>query len=104
MPCFFDDEEEVARLCAGGSPVIVSLCCDRASPNFRACAWLWKQMEKPALRRFILPHLEPCSLHGVQLVKSRPTGGRAVIAAMASLACLMKQWRYCAAGRPRSMA
>ena len=90
MPCFFDDEEAVLRLCAGGSPVIVSLCCDQASPNFRACAWLWKQMEKPALRRLILPHLEPCSLHGVQLVKCRPTGGKAVIAAMASLACLMK--------------
>ena len=95
MPCFFDDEEELLRLCAGGSPVIVSLCCDRASPNFRACAWLWKQMEKPALRRLILPHLEPCSLHGVQLVNCRPTGGRAVIAAMSTLACLMKQWRYC---------
>ena len=94
MPVFFDDVTEVLRLCAGGALVIVSICCDRASANFRACAWLWKQMDLPQLRRCILPHFEPCALHGVSLVKCRAKGGKALIAAMASLGCLMKQQRF----------
>ena len=94
MPFFFDEEQEVLRLCEGASPLIVSLCCDRAAANFRACAWLWRQMASPLLRRRVLPHIEPCALHGVSLVKCRATGGKALIAAMASLGCLMRQWRF----------
>ena len=94
MPVFFDDVAGLQRLCEGGALLIVSMCCDRASSNFRACAWMWKQMESPLLRRCILPHFEPCALHGVSLVKIRAQGGKAMIDAMASLGCLMKQQRF----------
>ena len=94
MPVFFDDAAGLQRLCEGGALVIVSMCCDRASANFRACAWMWKQMDSPLLRRCILPHFEPCALHGVSLVKCRSQGAKTLIAAMASLGCLMKQERF----------
>ena len=94
MPFFFDDVAEVQRLCAGASLVIVSMCCDRASQNFRACAWLWKQMESPLLRPRTFPHFEPCAPHGINLVKCRAEGGKALLAVMASLGCLMRQWRF----------
>ena len=94
MPAFFDDVADVLRLCTGASLVIVSLCCDRASPNFRACAWLWKQMASPQLSHRIFPHIEPCALHGINLVKCRATGGKALITVMSSLGCLMRGWRF----------
>ena len=94
MPFFFDDMAAVdAKL--GASPcVVLSLCCDRASANFKACAWLWAQISKPPLGRRLLPHLEPCALHGVHLVKCRPLASRDTVAATSTLAALMRQWRF----------
>ena len=94
MPFFFDDVDGLLPLCNDGSTVIVSLCCDRASANFRACAWLWQQMNSPVLRRLVLPHIEPCALHGIQLVKCRATGAKKLLTTMSSLGCLMRQWRF----------
>ena len=91
MPFFFDDDDELLPLCHAGSTVIVSLCCDRASANFRACAWLWQQMNSPVLRRLVLPLIEPCALHGIQLVKCRATGAKKLLTTMSSLGCLMRQ-------------
>jgi len=85
MPFFFDDVDGLLPLCNDGSTVIVSLCCDRASANFRACAWLWQQMNSPVLRRLVLPHIEPCALHGIQLVKCRATGANKLLTTMSSL-------------------
>ena len=94
MPFFFDDMAAVdAKL--GASPcVILSLCCDRASANFKACAWLWAQISKPPVGRRLLPHLEPCALHGVHLVKCRPSASRDTVAATSTLSALMRQWRF----------
>ena len=94
MPFFFDDMAAVdAKL--GASPcVILSLCCDRASANFKACAWIWAQISQPPLGRRLLPHLEPCALHGVHLVKCRPSASRDTVAATSALAVLMRQWRF----------
>ena len=51
-------------------------------------------MDSPLLRHRVLPHIEPCALHAVNLVKCRATGGKALFTAMASLGCLMRQWRF----------
>ena len=94
MPFFFDDVDELLPLCPEGSTFIVSLCCDRAAANFRACAWLWRQMNSPVLRRSLLPHIEPCALHGIHLVKCRAIGAKKLLTTMSSLGCLMRQWRF----------
>ena len=99
MPFFFDDIEEVAAELGASPCVILSLCCDRASANFRACAWLWAQIAAPRLGKVLLPHIEPCALHGVHLVKCRPSSCKAAVAGMSSLSALMRQWRFTSAMR-----
>ena len=94
MPFFFDNVDDLLRLRSDGSVVVVCLCCDRASANFRACAWMWQQMNSPVVRRWLLPHIEPCALHGINLVKCRATGAKKLLTTMSSLGCLMRQWRF----------
>ena len=94
MPFFFDDMAEVDAK-VGDSPfVILSFCCDRAPANFKACAWVWAQCTKPSAGSRLLPHVEPCALHGVQLAKCKPAACKEAVAATASLSALMRQWRF----------
>ena len=75
MPFFLEYPEQAIKFCGIGSLIVGAFSCDRASANFRACAWLWKQLETPKLSR-VLPHIEPCALHAIRLVKCRAQGAR----------------------------
>ena len=94
MPFFVDDISQIRTMFGSTSCVVLSFCCDRASANFRALAWIWKQLASPAIGHLILPHVEPCALHGVQLVKCKPRFGKQMISAASTLAACMRQWRF----------
>ena len=94
MPFFFDDMAEVDAKVGDSPCVILSFCCDRASANFKALAWVWAQCAKPSVGRRLLPHVEPCALHGVQLAKCKPVACKEAVAATSSLSSLMRQWRF----------
>ena len=49
--------------------------------------------------RQIFPHIEPCALHAVQLVKCRPGAGCKAVATLSTLSGLMRQWRFASALR-----
>ena len=99
MPFFFDSASDLAARFHGCAAVAMSFCCDRASPNFAAVAWIWWKLQAPASGVVILPHLEPCALHGVNLIKCRPTGGKKILTALSTLSACMRQWRFASALR-----
>ena len=99
MPSWFDKLTELRSLCVRGPLLVLLFSCDRASPSFKACAWIWQQLAKPSVGRQILPHLEPCALHAVQLVKCRPGAGCSAVATLSTLSGLMRQWRFSSALR-----
>ena len=97
MPFFFDKPEALPL--GGSGPVILSFCCDRASANFRALAWIWQQLMQRGASTRVLPHVEPCALHGVHLVKARPKHAQRLLTSLSLLSASMKQWRFAGALR-----
>jgi hypothetical protein len=92
MPFFFDDIGDVRALALGSVATILSFSCDRASANFRTCAWIWKALEHSPDN--FLPHLEPCALHAVHLVKCRPKEAKQLIGSISILSSCLRDWRF----------
>ena len=94
MPFFFDS---ALPALGGTGPAILSFCCDRASAIFRALAWIWQQVTH--WDASVLPFVEPCVLHGINLVKGRPKQAQSLLTSLSLLSASMKQWRFAAALR-----
>ena len=87
------EPQALQRLAEYNDLVILSKCCDRASANFAFLGWFWSVLAQGSAPTTILPWAEPCSAHGVALVKSRPKGSKEVIAKSHSLQALLHNWR-----------
>ena len=96
-PWPFDDVAKIQLLCDGGLRVIIlTFAHDRASANFVVLRWLWQQIAAVPLATCpIFPHAEACSLHGIHLVKHRPSVGKLVLGACFSWTRLLRSWRVC---------
>ena len=93
------DRDEVAKVAAGPDLVVLTFCTDRASGNLLALKYIWQQLRSENIPRNIVPHAEPCSAHGVALVKAKSTGVKEVIGGCSSLSGLMRQWKFTGALR-----
>lgn len=74
LPFDFSDSSAFCKAAAACRWLVVPLCSDRASANYRVVYWLLTSWQLDEFPLNVLPHLEPCAAHAVALIKARPMG------------------------------
>ena len=93
MPVRLDDAAAVTKLTENNEIVIVWFAMDRASANFATLSYFMGKLSQPDMPRALLPWVEPCLAHGMQLIKSRARGGKELIAKAQSMCTLFRDWK-----------
>jgi len=97
MPVPIEDISAMRSLADKHDAVFLCWCVDRAAANWVVLKWLFQQVDKLPLN--IMPHSEPCSAHGVALVKGRNRSCKQIALAICSFSRLMRDDRFCNALR-----
>jgi len=92
MPFRFDDCEVLWRLISACDDFVLVLAFDRASANWSIVRWLWETLLKPGMP-MLLPHAEPCSLHGKSLVLRSPSSSKEIEKKTHTFGAWMRFWR-----------
>jgi hypothetical protein len=72
MPWRIDNPNVIIELDDGCDTLILSFAFDRASNNWLLTSWIWSVLDADGMPVNVLPHGEPCSLHGWSLVERAP--------------------------------
>ena len=85
LPIDLRDGEAVADILMHNELLIIVIGADRASPNYLALKWLCYYAAAVLRQSRICVHLEPCSVHGVALVRVRSPACKDILAALLSI-------------------
>jgi len=88
-PIPLSDEEAAAAACGGEGSLVLTFSHDRASSNYPVLRWLFGRL----VSRSVFPHAEACVLHGLQLARTRPHGGKKLVATAFSFSRFLRNWR-----------
>ena len=105
MPFPLWDAGMLANFVQSCDELLICISIDRAAPNFLTLRWIFGNLFNDAVNNAlaldILPHAEPCSLHGWQLVKRGTTNTAGITRAAHSLANWFRFWKHSVVSRDR---